>query len=246
MTQKSLANTEGIADIVFLIDISGSMQPCLDALKKNIGLLVDHMTNSGPDADAFVMDWRIKVCGYRDAMMDGQNWWQEHPFTSDLVQVRHDLATLEATGRGDGPTSLLDALWNLAKMPAGSCQGAEVDANTWRHFCDARRCVFAFTDNSCHMVKVSPEARGATFFDVAREVMVARLRLFLFCPEADCYYEVGCIDRSEIEVVGTLSDAAVKMSEFSQDTDKFIEIIESVSKGSIHRAEMNNCQCKHL
>ena len=48
MSQDALGKKKGVADIVFLIDVSGSMQPCLDALKENIGVLVDHMVNPGP------------------------------------------------------------------------------------------------------------------------------------------------------------------------------------------------------
>jgi hypothetical protein len=230
MTQESLAKKKGIADIVFLIDISGSMQPCLDALKANIGVLVDHMTNPGPNADAVVKDWRIKVCGYRDAAADGQHWWQECSFTTDVGQARNDLATLVADGGGDEPESLLDGLWKLAKMPTASSPGGQVDANTWRHHHDAARCVIVFTDASCHMVTASPEAEGAKFEDVAREVMAARLRLSLYCPEADCYHEISGIDKCEIEFIGSLSDAATKMSEFSRNTENFKKTMQQLAK----------------
>jgi len=91
MSQESLAKKKGIADIIFLLDISGSMGPCIEALKSNIGTLVDYMVNPGPNAEAVVKDWRIKICGYRDAKADGSAWWQEAPFTNDVVQVRADL-----------------------------------------------------------------------------------------------------------------------------------------------------------
>jgi hypothetical protein len=230
MTQEFLAKKKGIADIVFLIDTSGSMQPCLDALKENIGVLVEHMTNPGPNEDAIVKDWRIKVCGYCDANSDSRNWWQEHAFTSDVAQARSDLATLVAAGGGDEPESLLDGLWKLAKMPAAPSRGAQADANTWRHHHDAARCVIVFTDASCHMVTASPEAGGAKFEDVAREVMAARLRLSLYCPEADCYDEITRIDKCDMVLVGSLTDAAVKMSEFSRNTENFQKTMRQLAK----------------
>ena len=229
MAQDSLGRNKGIADIVFLIDISGSMQTCIDALKSNIGVLVEKMVNPGANASAVVTDWRIKVCGYRDASQDGSMWWEEKGFTSDVSQVRADIDTLEADGGGDEPESLLDGLWKLAKMPAAA-KGDVADANSWRHYHDAARCVIAFTDASCHMVTSIPEAGGASFDDVAREVMAARLRLSLYAPETDCYQTVSAIDKCEWEMVGSLSDAGEKMKEFTANTENFKKTMEQLAK----------------
>ena len=234
MEQDSLGKKKGIADIVFLIDISGSMQKCIDALKNNIGVLVDHMVNPGPNAEAVVKDWRIKICGYRDATADGALWWEEKPFTSDASQVRADIATLEALGGGDEPESLLVGLWKLAKMPAAA-KGEAADVSTWRHHHDAARCVIVFTDATCHMVTSAPEAGGATFDDVSREVMAARLRLSLYAPEADCYQSVSSIDKCEWEQVGSLSDAQEKMKEFSANIENFKKTMEQLA-ASISRS----------
>ena len=229
MAQDSLGRKKGIADIVFLIDISGSMQVCIDALKNNIGVLVENMVNPGANASAVVTDWRIKVCGYRDASQDGSLWWEEKPFTPDVSQVRADIDALEAKGGGDEPESLLDGLWTLAKLPAAA-KGEAADANSWRHHHDAARCVIAFTDASCHMVTSIPEAGGATFDDVAREVMAARLRLSLYAPETDCYQTVSAIDKCEWEMVGSLSDAGEKMKEFTANTENFKKTMEQLAK----------------
>lgn len=230
MAQESLGKKKGIADIVFLIDISGSMQKCIDALKSNIGVLVESMVNPGPNAEAVVKDWRIKVCGYRDAISDGSLWWEEKPFTNELAQVRSDLASLEAKGGDDEPESLLDGLWKLAKLPAAAAKGEVAGADMWRHHHDAARCVIVFTDASCHMVTSAPEAGGATFDDVAREVMAARLRISLYAPETDCYQTVSAIDKCEWEIVGSLTDAVEKMAEFSANTANFRKTMEQLAK----------------
>lgn len=229
MTQDSLNKKKGIADIVFLVDISGSMQSCLDALKTNIGTMIDCMVNPGPNAEAVVKDWRIKVCGYRDANADGSLWWEENPFTSDITQVRSDLSSLSAKGGGDEPESLLDGLWKISKLPA-SGKGEAADGNTWRHHHDAARVVIIFTDASCHMTTSTSEAGGATFDDVAREVMAARLRLSLYAPEADCYQAISAIDKCEWEPVGTLSDAQERMKEFTSDSAHFKKTMEQLAK----------------
>jgi hypothetical protein len=124
---------------------------------------------------------------------------------------------------------MLDGLWKLAKMPA-TAESAEAEANNWRHHHDAARCVIIFTDASSHMVTALPEDKGVSFEDVAREVMSARLRLSIYCPEADCYQTISGIDKCEIEFIGSLSDAPEKMKEFSQNTENFKKTMQQLAK----------------
>lgn len=229
MAQESLAKKRGIADIVILLDISGSMQKCIDALKRNVEVMVDSMVNPGPNADAVVADWRIKVAGYRDYAADKNLWWEEFPFSRDVAEVKADIGKLEAKGGGDEPEGLLDALWVLAKTPATD-KGIE-DENCWRYRSDAARVVIVFTDASCHMTTLIPDAGGAGFEDVAREVMAAKLRISLFCPEADCYTaDLSMIDAIEIETVGSLSDAVEQMDAFTSNPENFKKTLRALAK----------------
>lgn len=160
----------------------------------------------------------MKVCGYRDARADGAFWWVETPFASDVAQVKVNFASLEAKGGGDDPESLLDALWKLAKTPAAN-RGEVAGESMWRHHREANRFVIVFTDASCHRTTSIPEAPGAGFDDVAREVMASRLRLSVYCPEADCYSELAQMDRCEIEFVGYLSDTTIKLEKWLSESD---------------------------
>jgi hypothetical protein len=161
--------------------------------------------------------------------MDGDQWWEEKPFATDVAQIKSDLNSLKAKGGGDEPESMLDGLWKLAKMPFTD-EGSLGDPNSWRHHHDAARCVIVFTDASTHMVLGSAEAKGATFEDVVREVQSARLRLSIYCPEADCYQSIAGIDKCEVEFIGSLSDAREKMTEFSKNTDNFKKTMQQLAK----------------
>lgn len=229
MSQESLGRKKGIADIVFLIDTSGSMKPCLTALTQNVGRLIETMVNPGANSAATVTDWRAKVVGYRDAKADGDLWWTETPFTSDMAQIRADLAALEPKGGGDEPESLLDALWKLARTPVTE-KGAVPDPAAWRHRHDAVRCIIVFTDASTHMATSIPEASGATSDDVIREVLNAKFRLFFFCPEAECYHVLSTIDGVEMDFVGSLTDARDQMKTFSEDVNNFQKVMEQLGK----------------
>lgn len=224
-----MSQRKGIADIVFLIDTSGSMRPCLTALTQNVGRLIETMVSPGANAEAVVSDWRAKVCGYRDAIADGDQWWSETSFTSDMSQLRADLATLEPKGGDDEPESLLDGLWKLAKMPVSE-KGATPDPAAWRHRHDAVRCIIIFTDASTHMATAIPEAAGAMSDDVIREVLNAKLKLFFFCPEAECYHVLTSADGVEMDFVGSLTDARDKMKAFSEDTNNFKKVMEQLGK----------------
>ena len=57
------AKTKGVADIVFLVDVSGSMAPCIDALRRNIEVFVDSLSKGDANNAAPVKDWRGKVVG---------------------------------------------------------------------------------------------------------------------------------------------------------------------------------------
>jgi hypothetical protein len=234
MTQESLGKKKGVADIVFLIDCSGSMAACLSALTQNVGRLIEMMVNPSANAAAAVSDWRAKVCGYRDAKADGDQWWKETPFTSDMSQIKADLAALEPKGGGDEPESLLDGLWKLVQLPVSE-KGALPDPAAWRHRHDSVRCIIVFTDATTHMATAIPEAAGATSEDVMREVLNAKFKLYFFCPEAECYTVLSTHDGVEMDFVGSLTDAREQMKAFSEDVGNFKKVMEDLGK-SISKA----------
>ena len=82
--------TKGVADVVFLIDVSGSMKPCIDALRKNIEAFIDSLSKGEANNAAPVRDWRGKVVGYRDieaAQSEGLPWIVDNPFVRDAARA---------------------------------------------------------------------------------------------------------------------------------------------------------------
>ena len=85
---QARAKTKGVADIVFLVDVSGSMATCIDALRKNIEVFIDSLNRGDANNAAPVRDWRGKVVGYRDiehAEADGLPWVVDNPFVRDAA-----------------------------------------------------------------------------------------------------------------------------------------------------------------
>lgn len=195
------AKTKGVADIVFLIDVSGSMAPVIDALRRNIEVFIDSLSTGDANAQSPVKDWRAKVVGYRDAEHDGANWLQDNPFVRDAGTLKTQLAGLKAEGGGDEPESLLDALYKLATMPASPKGSQGDDPAMWRYRSDAARVVIVFTDATLRETMAIPEAKGGGMQDVANVIMGNRIILSLFAPNFEVYDRLSQIDKSEWEVV---------------------------------------------
>jgi hypothetical protein len=198
------AKTKGVADIVFLIDVSGSMASCIDALRKNIEVFIDSLNRGDANNAAPVKDWRGKVVGYRDiehAEADGLPWIVDNPFVRDTASLKAQLGTLRAAGGGDEPESLLDALYQVASMEAIPKGSQSEDAGKWRYRSDAARVVIVFTDASFKETMSLPEARGGSLQDVANVIMGNRIILSLFAPNFEGYDRLSQIDKSEWEVV---------------------------------------------
>ena len=201
---QTRAKTKGVADVVFLIDISGSMAPIIDALRKDIKAFVDSLSSGEGNNAAPVRDWRGKVVGYRDieaASSEGLEWIEDHPFVRDTAALKAQLASLQAQGGGDEPESLLDALYKVATIEATPKGSQSEDPHKWRYRSDAARVVVVFTDASFKETLSIPEAKGGSLQDVANVVMANRIILSLFAPNFEGYDRLSQIDKSEWEVV---------------------------------------------
>ena len=201
---QARAKTKGVADIVFVVDVTGSMAPCIDALRKNIETFVDSLSRGDGNTAAPVRDWRGKIVGYRDIeseAKDGVPWFVDNPFVRDVAALKAQLASLKAEGGGDEPESLLDALFKVASMPAIAKGSQAEDPTKWRYRSDAARVVIVFTDASFKETMSLPEAKGGSLQDVANVVMANRIILSLFAPNFEGYDRLSQIDKSEWEVV---------------------------------------------
>jgi hypothetical protein len=201
---QARTKTKGVADLVFVVDVSGSMAPCIDALRKNIESFIDSLSRGDGNSAAPVRDWRGKVVGYRDiesAQGEGLPWIVENPFVRDVGALKAQLGALKAEGGGDEPESLLDTLFKVASMPAIPKGSQAEDAEKWRYRSDAARVVIVFTDAPFKETMSIPEAKGGSLQDVANVIMANRIILSLFAPNFEGYDRLSQIDKSEWEVV---------------------------------------------
>ena len=114
--QSSLAAPRGLSyavDIVFCIDVTGSMNPIIDAVKANaLGFYDDVQTNLTAKGKN-VAQLRVRVVAFRDFVADGDAALEESPFftlPADRGSFSDFVNGLVAQGGGDAPESGLEAV----------------------------------------------------------------------------------------------------------------------------------------
>jgi hypothetical protein len=141
--QTSLAS-RGVSyavDIVFCIDVTGSMDPILDAVKANaLGFYDDVQTNLTAKGKN-VAQLRVRVVAFRDLVADGDAALEESPFFAlpdDRAHFSEFVGGLTAEGGGDAPESGLEAVALAINSP-------------WTRTGDRRRQVIVlWTDQPAH------------------------------------------------------------------------------------------------
>ncbi len=232
---------QGIADIVFLIDVTGSMQPCIDALKNSILDFIDELT---ADSDSKpVHDWRARVVGYRDYPADGQTrygWLVDNPFTSDAQVLKDQLGALVPRGGGvdlskpadEEPESLLDAM--MVVTEAGILEAEEdmaaPDSNKkWRPNGKAVRCIVVFTDAPYHETMSIPGYEGANLQDLFNVIKQKRIVGYMYIPEKDIYKNgFGRFPKFNLTGCGAGADG---LSGVVSDPSKLRKILDTLQKG---------------
>lgn len=135
-------------DIVMCIDVTGSMQDCIDTVKNRALQFWPDLQDALKAASKNVSDVRVKVIGFRDFEADGSSSLQESRYfnlsdqgSSDPEEYKKFVSNLVADGGGDEPENSLEAL-SLAIQ------------SDWVQTGDKRRHVIVmFTDASAHKLE---------------------------------------------------------------------------------------------
>lgn len=225
--------TKGVCDIVFLIDATGSMQPAIDDLKKNVKLFFKQLADADANGGAIVKDWRARVIAYRDVKCD-KEWYIDNPFVRNIADIEAQLNSFKADGGGDEPESLLDALYKVAKFGSTEKCAQEEDATKWRYRSDAARIVIVFTDASYHAVTSLSEAPNLNWEEIANLIMQEKIRLSIYAPQMRCYDDLSQIDKCEYMPIEfdpeVPNDAIYKLRDFTADTTNFQRTLQQLAK----------------
>ena len=186
-------------DIVFCIDVTGSMSPVIDLVKETVRKLPHDLKDEYAKKDKVVDTLRIRVIAFRDFEADADAMQASEFFTvepgSDLAKFETFVNGLSASGGGDEPESALEAL-SIAQ------------SSNWTHEGDRQRhVIIMFTDASAHKL----EARVGELSGAFKDQVVASLddltdrwdggqtvrlkkaarRLLIFAPDAYPWNIIG-------------------------------------------------------
>lgn len=221
--------SKGVVDIVFLLDATGSMATCIDALKKNIEVFIDNLVATDPNSSSIVKDWRARVVGYRDFEADSTPY-VDNAFVRDTAALKGQLTALKADGGGDEPESLLDALFKISTV-GNTAKGATEDAQKWRYRSEAARVVIVFTDASYKTKMAIPEAAGGGFEDVKNKIQENRIILSVFAPDMPCYDQLSQLDKAEYQPIGSAgSNPQQALADFTANQANFKATLEALAK----------------
>lgn len=218
MPQKPNTRISQKADIVFLIDVTGSMQPCIDALKER----VSDISKSLEGHSNVRVDWRAKAIGYRDLEADPVEKHyvgKENPFVKNAGGLRAQLAEFEAEGGGGGieeiPESGLDALMMV------------MDKEDWIGGGEGHRIIVLLTDAPTKTYTVD----GLDVNDVSQKAADEHFRILMWAPKTEEYLEVAKVPKCSLTDVSGGDSANVYEGLKNLNWDTLYKILqESVSQ----------------
>ena len=184
-------------DIVFCIDVTGSMTPIIDAVKTNALRFYDdvqtNLTAKGKNVD----ELRVRVIAFRDFAADGDAALQESPFfrlPAERAGFSDFVNGLIAEGGGDAPESGLEAVALAMNSP-------------WTNRGDRRRqVVVVWTDQPANplqpeVVPADLKSRVSADFSALTDLWedtqgplgASSKRLILFAPDGPGWSDISAV-----------------------------------------------------
>lgn len=139
MEKSSILQGQRKADVMFVLDCTGSMQGEIDAIRDAITGFADTIKSDGVRV-------RVGLIEFRDRLIDEEHRvlsFDGEVFTNNPTTFKREVSKLKASGGGDEPESSLDALMFALRQPFGS---------------DSKKVIVLITDASPHIP--DKETRG--------------------------------------------------------------------------------------
>jgi Mg-chelatase subunit ChlD len=114
------------ADIVFMVDSTGSMTRYIQMVKDNIIKLVEYLTKPrGSKGQSYISKVRVAFIGYRDVHV-GEEPPSIMDFTEDIPSFRTFLSKVKATGGGDACEDVFGGLEEIQRLRWSENAGTRV------------------------------------------------------------------------------------------------------------------------
>ena len=148
-------------EVVFVVDVSGSMGGTVANLRSNIESFVN-------DLEATGQPWKVKVVSFSDVTISEPI--ETSGWATDLDSVRLALdSTLNMKSGGDGPESMIDGLANAINLTG------------WTTGSDVIRKIVSFTDASAKV----PEASSGTIDSISGSAVSQDISIDIYGRSSD-------------------------------------------------------------
>ena len=196
MSETTQARYSTKADVCFLVDSTGSMQPCIDALLAK----VEELATSLEGVTNVNVDWRAKVIGYRDLEEDSESdhfVGKNNPFVMSSVDLKSQISMLEARGGGPGvegiPESALEAIEHAMAL------------QDWQAIGEAHRIIVLLTDAPTKESTIT----GKDANDLAQTASEGHFRILGYGPSTPEYLAFDKVPKSSFTDVAAGAGADV-------------------------------------
>lgn len=226
--QQQKRKVKGVADIVFCIDVSGSMKPCIDGLVNNLDKFFDELENN-PNRP---VTWRARVVSFSDIDEDPPDVGLDNsrPFTDDLNLIKGQISSLvpiTEKGYGGGiKESSLDAIFIAARD------------TEWRPSGKAHRFIVLFTDappkEELNESSVE-ENQDRSVNELTNFMRNNNINLYFWAPENDIYRELKKIRKADYNIIGTAGNEeryeGLKNQNFNNLVEQLAKTVSATTLG---------------
>jgi len=193
-------STKGIADVVFCLDASGSMSPCIDGVRRHI---IDFLSGIRSN-NQLSWDLRLDFVAYAAS---GDQPWKRFPGLGHRSVFHDELLEPLYLGRQGRffTTDTREFQTALERVEAGGDEATLVALDfaldfPWRDGRSCHRAVIVMTDEPFESGAYEAEQK-ARLQELITKIQKLRVMLFLIAPDSPVYNELAQVDRSEYEVV---------------------------------------------
>jgi hypothetical protein len=197
-------STKGVVDVVFCLDASGSMEPCIDGVRRNVGAFIDGLGGDRNRSIDCRLDFLAHSCdeaatvmrtmSLRRGNMDlisalyGQKPEPSAFFSTDAAEVRAGLSAIDAFG-DEAMLIAFDICLDFPWRPRGGCH----------------RVVVMLTDEPLES-NASAKNQRRMVGALIEKIHALGVMLFLVGPKSAGYEELAEADKSQYQQVGQTQD----------------------------------------
>ena len=214
---QKVAKIKGVADIVFCIDATGSMEPCINQVKQNVENFAKAIESNSPNTK---VDWRARILVYRDFMSDSIYLKNDLPFVTNAGELRTQLDQISAGGGEDEPESTLDAILYATLN------------SEWR--INSHKIIVVFTDATSKPnldEKTIKDLDIPDDFEVFAQVLQENhIKLFLYGQQCAIYNDLSKLSRTTIVQFSNAVEE-LKSADFKTILDRIGKTVSDIASG---------------